>query len=242
MTADGSKDNLIANLANAGASPSKIAHIIDSSVSHVMERLGALHLEAAPEDTASGDKDKADSADASASGEHGDDLQSEFDAIVAGTNLDDSALYLEGSKVVYVIETATPTQNGLEPIRCTGKLGEAKNHLFEEAIKDIRDNNGLRLRQGPITLNVNCVRVNVASQEHHVDQQIVASVGFQPAWFSKNATVALSDAESAAATALVTGIRDNDARAVKFLYTAPVTVPDMVDWSKGEYVGDESFM
>lgn len=238
MTADGSKDNLIANLANAGASPSKIAHIIDSSVSHVMERLAALHLEAAPEDPASGDK--ADSAPAS--GEHGDDLQSEFDAIVAGTNLDDSALYLEGSKVVYVIETAAPTQNGLEPIRCTGKLDEAKNHLFEEAIKDIRDNNGLRLRQGPITLNVNCVRVNVASQEHHVDQQIVASVGFQPAWFSKNATVALSDAESAAATALVTGIRDNDARAVKFLYTAPVTVPDMVDWSKGEYVGDELFM
>lgn len=240
MTADGSKDDLIASLANAGASPSKIAHIIDSSVSHVMERLAALHLDAVPEDAASGDD--VDSTPASASVEHGDDLQSEFDAIVAGTNLDDSALYLEGSKVVYVIETAAPTQNGLEPIRCTGKLGEAKNHLFEEAIKDIRDNNGLRLRQGPITLNVNCVRVNMASQEHHVDQQIIASVGFQPAWFSKNATMALSDAESAAATALVTGIRDNDARAVKFLYTAPVTVPDIVDWSKGEYVGDESFM
>ena len=240
MTADGSKDDLIASLANAGASPSKIAHILGSSVDHVMERLAALRLEAAPEDPASGDS--VDSADASAPSESGDDLQSEFDAIVAGTNLDDSALYLEGSKVVYVVETAAPTQNGLEPIRCTGKLGEAKNHLFEEAIKDIRDNNGLRLRQGPITLNVNCVRVNVVSQEHHVDQQIVASVGFQPAWFSENATVALSDAESEAGVALLTGIRDNDARAVKFLYTAPVTVPDMVDWSKGEYVGDDSFM
>ena len=240
MTADGSKDNLIASLANAGASPGKIAHIIDSSVSHVMERLAALRLEAVPEDAASGDD--VDSAPASASCEPGDDLQSEFDAIVAGTDLDDSALYLEGSKVVYVVETAVPTQNGLEPIRCTGRLGEAKNRLFEEAIKDIRDNNGLRLRQGPITLNVNCVRVSMASQEHHVDQQIVASVGFQPAWFSKNATVALSDAESAAATALVTGIRDNDARAVKFLYKAPVTVPDMVDWSSGEYIGDDSFM
>lgn len=240
MAADRLNDSLIASLANAGAAPDKIARIVGASVDEVTARLEALGLLHGSETNGGNDgrgveqaAPEAQTDDASAADR---DLQLEFDEIVAGTDLDDSALYVEGSRVVFVVESAIPTKNGLEPVRCSGELVDAKRRLFDEAIKDIRDNNGLRLRQGPMSLTVNCVKLNLASHEHEVDRQMVATIGFQLRWFHEKATVSLSDGERAAATALIAGIRDDDPKATRFMYTAPVTVPETVDWSNGEYV------
>lgn len=237
MAADRLNDSLIARLANAGAAPDKIARILGASVDEVtarLEKLGLLH--ASETDGGSGVEPAVSTIQTGATGTGDRDLQSEFDEIVAGTDLDDTALYVEGSRVVYVVESAIPTKNGLEPVRCSGELVDARRELFDEAIKDIRDNNGLRLRQGPMALTVNCVKLDLASREPEVDRQMVASIGFQLKWFDEKATVALSDGERAAATALIAGIRDDDPKATRFMYAAPVTVPETVDWSNGEYV------
>ena len=239
MAADRLNDSLIASLANAGAAPDKIASILGASVDEVtarMEKLGLLPAGETNGGSGNGVEPAVPAAptdDASAADR---DLQSEFNEIVAGTDLDDTALYVEGSRVVFVVESAIPTKNGLEPVRCSGELVDAKRRLFDEAIKDIRDNNGLRLRQGPMSLTVNCVKLNLASHEHEVDRQMVATIGFQLEWFHEKATVSLSDGERAAATALIAGIRDDDPKATRFMYTAPVTVPETIDWSNGEYV------
>lgn len=237
MAADRLNDSLIASLANAGAAPDKIASILGASVDEVTARMEALGLLHAGEIDGSSGAEQTAPADKTGAASTADrDLWSEFDEIVAGADLDDTALYVEGSRVVFVVESAIPTKNGLEPVRCSGELVDAKRRLFDEAIKDIRDNNGLRLRQGPMSLTVNCVKLNLASHEHEVDRQMVATIGFQLEWFHEKAAVSLSDGERAAATALIAGIRDDDPKATRFMYTAPVTVPETVDWSNGEYV------
>lgn len=237
MAADRLNDSLIASLANAGAAPDKIASILGASVDEVTARMEALGLLHAGETDGSSGTEQTAPADKTGDASTADrDLWSEFDEIVAGADLDDTALYVEGSRVVFVVESAIPTKNGLEPVRCSGELVDAKRRLFDEAIKDIRDNNGLRLRQGPMSLTVNCVKLNLASHEHEVDRQMVATIGFQLEWFNENAAVSLSDGERAAATALIAGIRDDDPKATRFMYTAPVTVPETVDWFNGEYV------
>ena len=233
---DDSEDKLIISLANAGATVSKIAKILKAGVDDVKAKLTELNVEAV-DDTIT---DKASTE--ALNNDSTKDLDSEFDAIMAGAGLDDSALYPDGAKVVYVVETVCPGHDGLEPVRCTGKLSEAKTKMFEEVIKDVRDNNGLKLRQGPLNLQVGCLKIDLAQQSHSVAQQLIASIGFQPAWFAEKATVPLTEAEKAAATALLTGIRDGDKKALAFMYAAPVTLPDMVDFNKGEYIGDDDFM
>ena len=182
MAADRLNDSLIASLANAGAAPDKIARILGANVDEVTARLETLGLLHASETDGSSGVEPAVSTDqTSATGTGDRDLQSEFDEIVAGTNLDDTALYVEGSRVVYVVESAIPTKNGLEPVRCSGELVDAKRELFDEAIKDIRDNNGLRLRQGPMALTVNCVKLDLAScgRQHRLPAEMVRREGYR---------------------------------------------------------------
>lgn len=156
--------------------------------------------------------------------------QDEFTAIMMNAGLDshdftDKTLYSEGAKIVCVARVAWPGDDGLEFV----KKNDTTDRMLDEAIKDV-DKGGYALRQGIMSVDAGYVAVD--QLRGVVDKNImhVFTVALQPKWAMERGTEPFTATEKTAAVTFLTGVKNEDASAMKFVYPLPISTPQCIDF------------
>ena len=157
--------------------------------------------------------------------------QAEFTAIMMNSGIDssefnDKTIYSEGAKILCITRIAWPGPDGLEFVH----KSDMTDHLLEKAIEDI-NKGGYSLRQG--IMAVDAVNVSIDPQRGTMNhsQMHIITVSLQPKWAIERGTEPFTEAEKTAAVSLLTGVKNNDKSALKYVYSIPINTPQCVDFT-----------